>query len=373
MRILLIIPYNPFESASGLELISIRLAGEFIQQGHDCQIITLGQSGIWETGVIIKGFTDITAIGRWLLLESYSYDVIQWMEIFPILEEAEYQYLLSYLLKRNFGKFVYLMVATPGNMELRGGGMVWTKLLSKFVDGFIVYNDEQVRELELCGIPSNMIHIFAAGIDTKDMFRPPTVQEHNALREKHGWKRETFYFLFIGRFVDRKRPDFLLKVWNSLFDLHERAELILVGSGLNHPEAIDDVVHELARKTQSVKVLPYVTDTWQYYAASNAFIVPSIRDGGPMVLWEAMSCELPVIGSNISGVNSLISHEQNGILCNPNSQEDFAEAMRYLINNHDQARELGKKARQTICNNRDIHFVANNYLALYKGHLLNKA
>lgn len=365
MRIILAIPYNPLLEVSGLELISIRLAGEFIRRGHEAMILTKGPGGVWGNGVRIVGLGDIQTIGRWLLQNSDRYDVLQWMEIFPELREFEIQCLWSSLLACHLNKPVYLMVATPGNMKARTEA-VWHPLMRESISGFVVFNEAQVDEMGECGIPASRVFVLAAGVDTSEVFRPPGPGERDLLRQRHGWHLSRTYFLYVGRFVDRKKPDFLLRLWAELTDVHASSELVLIGSGMGHRESIEDLVVDLARRTPSVRLLPPVMDTWNYYRAADVVVVPSVREGGPVVVYEAMATGLPVIASAIPGPTSVIRDGETGFLCPPDDAKAFGDAIRHLANNEEARRNVGMRARDFIRKERDIRVVAERYLRLYE-------
>lgn len=81
---------------------------------------------------------------------------------------------------------------------------------------------------------------------------------------------------------------------------------------------------------------------------SSIFAFPSIDEGFGLALGEAMATGLPCIGLvNCPSVNTLIKHNQNGLLCNNNPYE-FSQALRKLMENHNLRIELGRQAKKDI-------------------------
>jgi len=77
------------------------------------------------------------------------------------------------------------------------------------------------------------------------------------------------------------------------------------------------------------------------------FILPSLYENMPKTLLEAMACGLPVIGTNVKGVNEVITHGKNGILCDTNSNS-IREAIMTLMEDEELKQKLGASARKTI-------------------------
>lgn len=364
MRIVLIIPYNPLQEISGLELITLRLAGQFQRQGHPVIILSKGRSGVVEN-VEILGFPDIYKICQWLLVNHKNYDIVQWMEIFPDVEEMRPQFIFSLLLRRILKKEVLLMVATSENMRRRGGGSGWRCIADKSFSSFVVYNDGQIDEFIKCGFQSAKIHLLASGIDTRSMFTPIEHDEKSILRKNIGINSNKCVVLYIGRFVDRKRPDFLLDIWEEMTEIQPYADLLMIGSGEGHVESIERKIIQKASMIPGVRCIPTVMDTWNYYRCVDIVVIPSVREGEPVVLLEAMACGLPVVASRIQGTIKMIVDKETGILCEPNNKLDFQNAIRYLINNPGERFRIGQLARKRVCAERDIVDVSTRYLDLY--------
>lgn len=80
------------------------------------------------------------------------------------------------------------------------------------------------------------------------------------------------------------------------------------------------------------------------------FILPSLYEGMPKTLLEAMACGLPTIGANAEGINEVIEHNKNGVLCNTDSNS-IREAIKTLIEKKELKQKLGENARKTILEN----------------------
>ena len=81
---------------------------------------------------------------------------------------------------------------------------------------------------------------------------------------------------------------------------------------------------------EKVKFLGFRTDIAAIMAASDLFAMPSFREGIPRALLEAMDLGLPCIGSRTRGITELLSNGSGGVLCKPDSTEEFAAGIKRL-------------------------------------------
>jgi glycosyltransferase involved in cell wall biosynthesis/2-polyprenyl-3-methyl-5-hydroxy-6-metoxy-1,4-benzoquinol methylase len=146
--------------------------------------------------------------------------------------------------------------------------------------------------------------------------------------------------LFIGRLVPQKNLTALL---DAIVSLPVRLGIIgqgpLEASLRMHPSAIMGKVEWLGRVAS--EELP------GYLRRSQIFILPSIYEGHPKALLEAMSIGLPCIGSDVAGINSVLTHEKNGLLCPP-TPEGLRVAVQRLLNDPALAARLGEAARKEV-------------------------
>ena len=167
--------------------------------------------------------------------------------------------------------------------------------------------------------------------------------------------------------MEGKRPDFLLTCWQAMPDIHKKAELIVVGSGMDQHDSIEASLLKLARKTPHVYFRGITPQPESYYQSCDILLLPSDREGQPNVLMEMMACGNPVIGSDIAGIRELLIHEQSGLLFAPNDSERFKAAVRTLVNNAGLRSQLGRTARGIVVKEKSQETVLNQYIQLYQG------
>ena len=362
IRIALVIPYNPLEETGGLEIGTVNLAIELKDRGTTPVIITKGKNGIKE-GISIIGLPDMIRISQYLVERANEFDVIHWLEIFPDPGEVYTQALVSGLL-RTLGKKVILMVATSGNLKNRGGNKSARELIRNNFDAYVISNSDQLVEFDENNINPELIYPIGFGV-ADQVFKPVSPSEKITLRNELNLPSNKIICLFIGRFVERKRPDFLLKAWVSLSDIYDQVELVVVGSGMEQHDSIEELVLSLANQAKSATFRPITEQPEKYYQASDLLLLPSSREGQPNVLLEAMACGNSIIASDISGINELLQNNVNGLTFPVNEIDVFQSAVRQLVSNVELRQRYGQAARKTILAQKTWSLVVDQYLNLY--------
>jgi glycosyltransferase involved in cell wall biosynthesis len=107
----------------------------------------------------------------------------------------------------------------------------------------------------------------------------------------------------------------------------------------------------------------------EVYQNASIHIIPSIYEGLPTVLLEAMSCGLPVVATDIGGNRDVITSGFDGLLVPPMNPQKMAEMVVQLLGNESLRKQLGRNARGTILNKFTWDKISDNYLTLYESML----
>ncbi len=86
-------------------------------------------------------------------------------------------------------------------------------------------------------------------------------------------------------------------------------------------------------------------------AAMDIFVMPSLKEGLGLSLMEAMACGIPVIGSDVGGIKTLIQDGENGLLVKPADSNALSGAITELLQDNFKARALGESAHIFIHKN----------------------
>jgi len=91
----------------------------------------------------------------------------------------------------------------------------------------------------------------------------------------------------------------------------------------------------------------YKRQVKKIYTGALFFVLPTLKEGSPLVILEAMSCGLPVISTDVSGIPDILKDGYNGFLIQPKDVDGLYQKMNFLINDPKLRKIMGRNARQT--------------------------
>lgn len=154
---------------------------------------------------------------------------------------------------------------------------------------------------------------------------------------------------FIGELREKKGLKTLLSAYAQVNTRHP-STLLIVGE-IRHGE--DSQTFEEMRASipeSNIIVTGYVSpsDLPAYYSLIDIFVHPSLHDGTPNAILEAMACEKAVIATPIGGVKGIVEDGKNGMLVNVNDANALAEKILELLDDGEKRESLGKSAREFV-------------------------
>jgi glycosyltransferase involved in cell wall biosynthesis len=171
--------------------------------------------------------------------------------------------------------------------------------------------------------------------------------------------------------ISVKRPDSIcfvgrLSQAKNLFALFEALKglsyaLTIIGSG-EQKEQLNNFTIENEVNVNFLGNIPN-HDLPEILNQHELFILPSLYENMPKTLLEAMSCGMPVIGTNVKGINEVIEHGRNGILCDTDSNS-IRKAIINLMGDEALKEKLGENARRTIVEDYSLDILAKKELGL---------
>lgn len=224
------------------------------------------------------------------------------------------------------------------------------------------------------GVPAEKIREVPNGVDAS-RFGPARPDDRLALRRQLGLPLERPVVLYVGIFSRDKQPQVLLKAWLTLqADPACASTLVCVGATSPRQfEADAELAAGIRRDADRSGfgdrlVLADPTARIQdYFRAADVFVLPSAREGLPIVLLEAMACGLPCIASRLPGsTDVMIEDGVNGRLVPSGDADGLGRALRAVLTNPADAARLGAAARTTIEARFTMAHVAEEWLATYK-------
>lgn len=165
----------------------------------------------------------------------------------------------------------------------------------------------------------------------------------------------------IANFYPSKGLQYLIEAADH-FKNKDNVAFFIIGDG---PERVNLELmiknHGLDKK---VFLLGQMADAYQYLPAFDIFVLPSVKEGFPWALIEAMAAKLPVIGTNVGAVPEIIEDGQNGFLVKPANSTEIVRRLKELLANEIRQQEIGIRAHQTVLLKYDLNKMVSKIEAL---------
>lgn len=175
-------------------------------------------------------------------------------------------------------------------------------------------------------------------VDQEDIISEiPTAQSKRCLRKKLGIEADKVV-VSVGQFIFRKGFDVLLDASKSV--QCQGIEYVIIGG--DRETFVKNVSPDIP---SNVKILPFMSkqELFQYYLASDIFVLPTREDVWGLVVNEAMACGLPVITTNKCGAGiELIENGVNGMIVKAGDSDSLAKGIETLLNSPNPNEQIKK-------------------------------
>lgn len=182
-------------------------------------------------------------------------------------------------------------------------------------------NPRNFEDYERNGVPRARLTYSTMGVDL-DVFRP-LGEPPRELRRLLGLPETPVLIAFVGRLSREKRVDRLLAAMRWL---PPRFHLVVIGGG-PLARALAEQAAGLDGRVQFVGAVTEKRSLNRYYNACDLLVLPSEREGFPMVLVEALAAGTPVVATDLPGTRALLSRGGSGVLCDPERADELAHSV----------------------------------------------
>lgn len=198
-------------------------------------------------------------------------------------------------------------------------------------------------------------------IDT-DRFNPQRFPEKFILEKKVelGLEPNKKVIGIVARLVKEKGYFDLFEAFKTV--VQKFPDVVLIVIGPREPEKKDTFSYDIIKNYNIEKNVIFLgerNDVDDLYALMDIFVLPTHREGLGAAILEASAMEKPVIATDIGGCPETIDDGETGILIPVKNPEKLAEALIFLLENPEKAREMGKKGRKKIIEEFSLPVVLN--------------
>ena len=185
-----------------------------------------------------------------------------------------------------------------------------------------------------------------------------------AFRDELGLSADHKLLVAIGNLYPVKGHRYLIEAMAMLAARHPTLHLAIAGRGELAPELAARAAAETALAGR-VHLLGLRSDIPAVLAAADVFVLPSLSEGLPLALLEAMFAARPIVATDVGEVGAALGGGYAGILVKPGDGVALANALDDLLANRARARELGARARKRAAAQYDVSHMVRRYESIY--------
>jgi glycosyltransferase involved in cell wall biosynthesis len=231
---------------------------------------------------------------------------------------------------------------TDAKVKLYNNLDLWSLRKARLV---ITVSGAFASQLQTHGVREDRIRVLHNSI-VPDWLTPERAGDTQRLRDQLNIAEHEKVVLAVGRFSVEKALDDLVRAFALLQKQQPRSlvHLVLVGDGPQRRE-----IEELAASSgiqNRTHFIGQVSDPAPYYALADVLALPSLSEGSPLALLEAMGAGLPIVATKVGGVPEMVQHEKSALLVESRQPSQLSGALARVLNDEDLARKLGKGAQQ---------------------------
>ena len=260
----------------------------------------------------------------------------------------------GYIIKRLYFKNIKLIFHEHGNIiYVDDSGKLASRLYKLFIKKTVktvnlyicitkaIKNDLQ----KYASIKKQNIKLLYNYIDI-EKFKPPSKTQIIQTKKELNFKNNEYIIGFAARIVERKGWREFIKAAKIISSTHNFVRFIIAGSG----EESKNLEALIKKENLQLKInyIGYCDNMYQFYSVLDCFVVPSHWEPMGITELEAQAMKIPVIASNVPGLNEIVINNKNGLLFEPKNEIDLSEKLNLLIKNTELADKIIKGGTENV-------------------------
>ena len=251
-------------------------------------------------------------------------------------------------------------INTDWKLQLNNRMDLWSLRLCKRV---LAVSDGIRNGLEERGINKEKIRVITNAVPVPSLAMQND-KDRRCFRQQHGISPEEFVFVYVGRLSEEKGLHYLLEAFSGLIRSAICARLVLIGDG-PQLKMLEQRVAELDLERQ-VSLTGFQKQISPWLAIADCFVLPSLTEGTPMALLEAMAAGVPIVATGVGGVPDVITNGVNGLLVPCANAEALRDGMSRIIAHPELREKYRCEARKTVESRYSVQPWCQKILQIYQ-------
>lgn len=369
MRIVLVSDYFKPHFGGGVERVVEALAHNLVKFGHEVRVLTFNPDG-WPARETLDGVEIVripaldlqTVLGVPAAL-SASLSLRRYLEDADIIHVHNIFFALSLLTVVNRPSAPIVTTIHVGSLANLPGftgaiGRFYERTLGAYVlrkSKAVTAVSSAVAEHAVRLHAKLPIHVIPNTVDV-ERFRPPV--------DSNGSNEENRTILFLGRFSRNKGPQHLVEAIPRVLSEIPEASFDFVGEG----PLRDSLAKRMAKLglNGKARIRGKVPEVVPVLQRAGVVVRPSLTEGMPLAVLEAMACGRPVLASRVGGTAELIDDGETGMLFEPGNVDALIDGLIHLLADGKRAVTMGRRAREWAERRMSWERVSHEYEQLYE-------
>lgn len=217
-------------------------------------------------------------------------------------------------------------------------------LLGPIVNGYVAVSQASRRLLvQNLGLPAHKVLAIPNAVELRRFAALPPEPARRRMRDAFGIPSDAPVIGSLARLNPQKGLTYLISAMPTILAAHPDTHVLLVGDGPLH----DDLLAQ-ARALgvdHRIHFAGYRANTAEFLRAMDLFVLPSLYEGMPLSILEAMGAALPIVATAVDGTPEAVAHGETGLLIPPKDPRALAEAVISLLGNRQRAASMGRRGR----------------------------
>jgi len=354
MKILMMTDYF-YPHVGGVEKVVFDLSSRLVAHGHEVIVLTFNIPQTKEEE-IFHGIK-IVRLNAFDFSKVFGFQCAISVNIFSKLKKIVNEFkpdiihthnhfffntLIGMLVKKHYKICTITTLHSGSVKDISGKLAILIKTYGKIIGRLINNNSELV----ITGSEKLLENGKKLGINSNKIVIIPNAVDLSFFRQNRTYSSTPRKVLFVGRLFSLKGPHLLIEAARLVIKRIPDTQFLIVGNGPMRKKLVDLV--KSYNLSKNVVFCGELEDVREKMKESDLYVRPSLLEGFPYGVLEAMASGLPVVATNIGGTPDLLTHEKTGYLVNPGNINELANAIINLLSNSDALATMAKNGLELV-------------------------
>lgn len=231
------------------------------------------------------------------------------------------------------------------------------RFLLRSFDAIVAVSEQVKSKIVNSGVPPHRVRMISNGISVDAVLAVGPV---GRIRSALAIPDDAKVIGTVGRISEEKGHEYLLRAAEGIVKKYPATVFLIIGDG----PLRDDLQRRFG--SPSIIFTGMRRDIPDLLSIMDLFVLPSLTEGLPMALLEAMAASVPVVATSVGEVPTVIDTGKSGIVVDPGNSEALRLSLEYLLTYEERARQMGKEGKKILNDRFSSKDMAVEYGRLYQ-------